>query len=266
MDINKNQQVEAVVDVVVDPKEGATIESPTPSPTSRSHIFPTWSDLLAIFGLFFLAQVIARFIIALVLPTDIISMGGELTRSEEYELGFQIFLYSIVSLPLTLFMILMYRLFRGGKAWVVRYSMRGFDPTIILWGVILLLSLTVVIEPIMVLLPDAPKVMGRGVFLLLAVAVVAPVFEELICRGVILEAVRSKRGAWAACVVSALIFAMIHVHLQLVLNAFVVGLLLGFIYLRTNSLFAPIMIHAINNLLSYLLLIFGLRIRLCLNW
>ena len=75
--------------------------------------------------------------------------------------------------------------------------MRGFDPTILLWGVIMLLSLVIVIEPIMVLLPEPPEVVGRGLFLLIAVGVVAPIFEELICRGVILEAVRAKRGAWA---------------------------------------------------------------------
>ncbi len=94
--------------------------------------------------------------------------------------------------------------------------------------------------------------------MLIALLVVPPIFEELLCRGVILEAVRRKHGGWIACVVSSLMFGVMHFEPQSVINAFMIGLLLGYLYIRTNSIFAPIIIHFLNNVMAYLYLVFGL--------
>ncbi|MFR9650473.1 MAG: CPBP family intramembrane glutamic endopeptidase [Rikenellaceae bacterium] len=242
MDSNQIEEPEVeIIDQTGDVERGRS----TPS---RRGLFPTWGDLLAFLGLFFLGQVVARLATSMIITPEDVA-------------GYQIFIYSIISLPLTFIFIIIYRLFRSGAGRdrrIVRMSMRGLDPTILLWGVVMLLSMVVVIEPLMTLLPETTQTTGRGVYMLITVSVVAPIFEELICRGVILESIRSKRGAWAACVISALIFGVIHISPQSMLNAFVIGLLLGFLYLRTNSIIAPIVIHSLNNLLSYLLLIMGI--------
>ncbi len=263
MESSGNQQ-QGRVDAL-DPKR-VEVEASLPIQDRRA-MFPTWVDLLAILGLFYIGQMVARLLsFAIFAGVDEAELSQ---RVMEVSYGFKIFVHSVIALPLTLVLILIYRLLRGGSSWVKRgrmsgswgsihYSMRGFDPTILLWGVVMLLSMVVVIEPLMVLLPQSGQVMGRGVYMLLAVSIVAPIFEELICRGVILESIRAKRGAWVACVLSSLLFGLVHLTPQSMLNAFVIGLLLGFIYLRTNSIFAPMILHSINNLLSYLLLIFGL--------
>ncbi len=240
--MESNQKQEPIIDVI------DLTNKPESTDPNRHMMFPSWGDLLAILGLFFIGQVVARF------ASSIFVVAEDST-------GYKTFVYSLISLPLTLILILLYRLFLsgGGKnRRVMRLSMRGFDPTILLWGIVMLLSMVVVIEPLISLLPETTMGTGRGVYMVVAVCAVAPIFEELICRGVILESVRSKRGAWAACVISALIFGVIHISPQSMLNAFVIGLLLGFLYLRTNSIFAPIIIHSVNNLLSYLLLIMGI--------
>lgn len=244
-----------------------SINTPSKEPRRRASTrgrFPTWGDLLAILGLFLLTQLITRFIfgsLGLELPTilDLTTFSHAERRAAEFSVGYSTFMWSIIAQPMILALVLIYRQMRGGALQGrVRYSMRGFDPTILLWGVVMLLSVVVVIEPLMEMLPDGGSPTGRGMYMLCALLVVAPVFEELLCRGVIFEAIRAKRGAWAACVISSMIFGLMHIEPQFVLNAFIIGLLLSYIYMRTRSIFAPIILHSINNLFAYVLLIFEL--------
>ncbi|MFI3327759.1 MAG: CPBP family intramembrane glutamic endopeptidase [Rikenellaceae bacterium] len=238
--------------------------NPPPSSASRSMMFPSWGDLLAILGIFLAAQIITSFIYFIVLGFENITaaqmslMDEMQRRAAEFSMGEKTFVWAIISQPLTLIMVVLYRYYRGGKAWVVKYSINGFNPTVLLWGVLMLLSIVFVVEPLKQLLPETQLPTGRGRFMLLSLVCVAPLFEELLCRGIIMEAIRGKRGAWAACVISSLIFGVIHIEPQSMLNAFVIGLMLGYLYLRTNSIFAPIIMHSINNVLAYLILLFGL--------
>lgn len=89
------------------------------------------------------------------------------------------------------------------------------------------------------------------------VVVMAPLFEEVIFRGVLLESTRVRYGVVAAWLLSSAIFGIVHVHPTVVVNAFVMGLVLAFIYLRTDSLWSAIILHAINNGIAYLALIAG---------
>ncbi|MFR9620829.1 MAG: CPBP family intramembrane glutamic endopeptidase [Rikenellaceae bacterium] len=241
----------------------STTTDPSEPSKSRSMMFPTWGDLLAILGLFMVVQLTTLFIFSLLgfstlAPEGFESMDYAAHRAAEFSMGKMIFYWSIISQPMMLLMVIIYGCARSGKFGSIHLSMRGFDPTILLWGILLILSLEVVIEPLMQLLPQQSTPNGRGIYMLLSLVVVAPIFEELLCRGVILEAIRKKRGALAGCVISALIFGIMHFEPQSALNAFIVGILLGYLYLRTNSIFAPILLHAVNNALAYFLLIFGL--------
>ncbi len=236
--------------------------NPPPTSASRSMMFPSWGDLLSIIGIFLASQLITFFIYHLLgfenITAQQMSLMDEVERrAAEFVMGENTFVWAVISQPLTLLMVIAYRYYRGGKAWVVKCSINGFNPTILLWGIVMLVSIVIVVEPLKQLLPQSPLPTGRGRFMLLSLVFVAPVFEELLCRGVIMEAIRSKRGAWAACVISSLIFGVMHVEPQSILNAFVIGLMFGYLYLKTNSIFAPIMMHSINNVLAYLILLFG---------
>lgn len=91
--------------------------------------------------------------------------------------------------------------------------------------------------------------------LLVRSAVVAPVCEELFFRGYLLGAL-SRRSAPGAVAVSALVFALAHGSSFAVYAA--LGALLGALTLRTRSLFAPIIVHAVYNFALILLTYLGL--------
>lgn len=84
---------------------------------------------------------------------------------------------------------------------------------------------------------------------ILAVVVVGPIVEEWLCRKQIIARVR-RYGERLAIVVSALIFALFHLNLYQFFYAFGLGLVLGYIYMRTSQLKYTIGLHIVINFLG----------------
>jgi uncharacterized protein len=99
------------------------------------------------------------------------------------------------------------------------------------------------------LFADEGGLLGR-VFLLV---VVAPVTEELLFRGIVLRGLLSWHRPATAVSVTALLFALVHLNPWQFISAFFLGLVFGWIYLRTGSIALCILAHAVNNGLNVLL-------------
>lgn len=84
------------------------------------------------------------------------------------------------------------------------------------------------------------------------VVIVAPVIEELIFRGIILSGLRKNYPAISAVFISAVLFSLFHLNPWQMPATFVLGLVLGWIMIRTNNIILAITGHAINNLLVLL--------------
>lgn len=85
-----------------------------------------------------------------------------------------------------------------------------------------------------------------------AIVVIAPaVLEEFTFRGFILGRLE-KYNKTAALLVSALLFSFMHMTVEQIPFAFLAGLLLGYIYLRTHSIWSVIIIHGFNNLFAFI--------------
>jgi len=79
----------------------------------------------------------------------------------------------------------------------------------------------------------------------------APIFEELVFRGIILKGLLHKYNVKKAILISALLFAIPHfspvdyMKLPLVL---IDGLFLGWVYYKSSSVLMPILMHFVKNL------------------
>jgi membrane protease YdiL (CAAX protease family) len=93
------------------------------------------------------------------------------------------------------------------------------------------------------------------------VSVIAPIVEELIFRGLILQGFRKNYNAFVAVLISALLFALFHLNPWQFPATFVIGLILGWIVVRTNSIILSIIGHSINNTLVLLYITFPQQIR-----
>ncbi|MEM9556350.1 MAG: CPBP family glutamic-type intramembrane protease [Acidobacteriota bacterium] len=83
--------------------------------------------------------------------------------------------------------------------------------------------------------------------ILLAIAVLPAISEEIAFRGVLLDGLRRRHGAFVACVGSAVVFALVHVSLFRLVPTFLLGVLFAAITLRTRSLWPAMAWHLLNN-------------------
>jgi len=88
------------------------------------------------------------------------------------------------------------------------------------------------------------------IVLILTVTIIAPIYEEVIFRGILLKGMANKMNPTVALVVSASIFALAHLNIPQGINAFLLGLIIGAIYLNTGSIYLCIFAHFINNSLG----------------
>ncbi len=235
------------------------------SPSSQKGVwwgvFPTTVDLLAILGIFFVSQIVSLILTRMLgysYDTSMLSSDDVAVRfAAESAVGTFNMVYYLFVMMFTILGALVLRRVRGCKAPIAKFSILGFNPSVLLWGMLMLLSIAVVFDPLMGYLPEVPKMYGRGWETLLTLVVIAPITEEFLCRGIILESVRAKSGVWAACMISAIFFAVMHQHITSSVNALIIGLMLSYLYIRTGSLFAPILLHAFNNALAYILMWLG---------
>lgn len=91
---------------------------------------------------------------------------------------------------------------------------------------------------------------------LITVLLVSPVYEEVIFRGLILNALRKRHSEVLSIVISAVLFSIVHLNLVQCVNTFLIGLILGLIYVKTESLYIVIFAHIFHNMLALKLPIF----------
>ena len=253
-----SEVVEKVETATQNTTENVPAEDPMNDPrfeAPRAQRFPTWGDMLAVVGIYLLATVATSIVTAIVAAVS----GGAESLAERMSSGPMSALSYGLSMALTIVGVLIYRKLRRGEGRVFRLSLRGFNPMLILWGFVLVLITGIVIEPVLNLFPESflellNNMGANGGWSVLMLAILAPVLEEILFRGILLEAVREKYSSGRAIVVSALMFGVIHIIPQQVVNAFVIGLILGFIYVRTDSLWPVIIIHALNNAMAYVIM------------
>lgn len=87
----------------------------------------------------------------------------------------------------------------------------------------------------------------------LAVAVTAPIVEEILMRGLVLRSFLKHYSVRKSIILSALLFGIIHLNPWQFVTACISGLLLGWLYVKTNSIIATIFAHALNNAAGYIL-------------
>ncbi len=97
-----------------------------------------------------------------------------------------------------------------------------------------------------------PQVAIRVMIVITAV-VIAPVFEEMLFRGLFQSMIRSSFiRPWLSIVLSSGLFAIAHTDPVHWPALFVLGMSLGYAYEKSGSLFRPIFMHAIFNAMSIL--------------
>ena len=196
---------------------------------SKYGIYPTWSDMLALLGVFVAATVLCNM------------LGVLLVRTGSVSEGFSAFVCYGVQFAVTILYALWvrrHRTARGTK--LLRFGVRRVDPAVVLWGLVMTIATSLVVEPLVDWMPEGMlellnRQMGLGGWMMLTSIVLAPVLEEILFRGIVQDSLTEKLGPLRGILIGACVF----------------GIVLGFIYYRSGSLVPVILIHMINNAISY---------------
>lgn len=92
-----------------------------------------------------------------------------------------------------------------------------------------------------------PKTPINWILLFATVAVIAPLLEELLFRGLLQNSFANRMSIWAAIALSSAVFAAIHFQLYAFPALMALGAVFGYIYHKTGSLRVTILLHMINN-------------------
>lgn len=104
--------------------------------------------------------------------------------------------------------------------------------------------------PLSEILKEAEKEMELHPYSeIFSIAIIAPIYEEIFMRGIILAGLLKKYSPKKAIITSALIFGVWHLNIPQFVNATLIGVVLGVIYYKTNSLILCIVLHMTNNIL-----------------
>ncbi len=93
-------------------------------------------------------------------------------------------------------------------------------------------------------IPRTPVNIAAGFF---AIAVAAPLVEELLFRGLLQNALARKLPIWGAIILSSLVFAAVHLQLYAIPGLMSLSIAFGYLYYRTGSLRMNILLHMANN-------------------
>jgi uncharacterized protein len=88
-------------------------------------------------------------------------------------------------------------------------------------------------------------------FSLLVIA--APVLEELLFRGIILEGLLGRYSPLISIILSSLLFGLSHLNPWSFINGFIIGSFSGWVYFKTRSVLPSIIIHASANFCGYIM-------------
>ena len=220
--------------------------------SNHSHCVPGYGGMMGLFALFLLGALLGNIIVSAMtlVSADFATMYGTLIS------------YPVMFIPPWLYVSAKSRrdeFFETGYALDSSHfgSLGGFSMAVIVS--IATMAMAFLADSLNVLMPEAPEwfekamelIMDAPVWItLISVSVFAPLFEEWLCRGMVLRGLLQKTHPVSAILVSAAFFAVLHMNPWQALPAFLLGILFGYVYYKTGSLKLTMLMHCVNNTMA----------------
>ena len=203
--------------------------------------------------------------VAIMLPESVYigvlaALGGDVEELYDQLLA-NTMTYTMISGLLTIAIVIAFYRFRR-QPMAEALWLRGVDGPTLLTGAALAPALYLIVGGALALLPEAwlesyneaSAGIDSGTLTgVLAVAVVAPVVEELIFRGLMLNRLSRVMPGWLAVVLSSAAFGVCHGHPVWFAYAFVLGAFFALLDLRAQSILPSILGHVAFNAISQIL-------------
>lgn len=175
--------------------------------------------------------------------------------------GFLLAVATLVSAPLCIGLVVLFVVARRGPRVTAYLALNRLVRRALLQWLGITLLFAVLSDGLSYLLdrPIVPDFMitayetaGPVALLWLALVVAAPLFEEVFFRGFLFEGFRQSIGPMGAVVLTSLAWTVLHLQYGLyeLATIFVLGIVFGIARLRSGSLYAPLAMHGVVNLIA----------------
>ena len=184
---------------------------------------------------------------------------GAILGAFKLSLGMTTIITTVLSSGLTIFLFLKLRWTPVSPSWMQT------RPWIVLtWSVLLALGTIIpserLVEVLQMEMPEQMMKMFEEVMKkpigYVVIGILAPFAEEVVFRGAILRkllGMMDEKRHWVAIAISALVFGLVHLNIPQGIHAFLIGLLLGWMYYRTRSILPGILFHWVNNSVAFIM-------------
>lgn len=165
-------------------------------------------------------------------------------------------------LTMVLFSVVTMALFLWQKwAVVARHWIQTRPWVVLVWCVLAALGTIIPSGWLQEQMPELPNLVEEEFDMILrdrygyfVVGLLVPLAEELVFRGAILRSLlKWNSRPWVAILISAVLFSAAHMNPAQIPHTLLIGLLLGWLYYRTDSIVPGVVFHWVNNTVAYVL-------------
>ena len=165
-------------------------------------------------------------------------------------------------LTMVLFSVVTMALFLRQKwAVVARHWIQTRPWVVLVWCVLAALGTIIPSGWLQEQMPELPNLVEEEFDMILrdrygyfVVGLLVPLAEELVFRGAILRSLlKWSSRPWVAILISAVLFSAAHMNPAQIPHTLLIGLLLGWLYYRTDSIVPGVVFHWVNNTVAYVL-------------
>ena len=165
-------------------------------------------------------------------------------------------------LTMVLFSVATMALFLWQKwAVVARHWIQTRPWVVLIWCVLAALGTIIPSGWLQEQMPELPNLVEEEFDMILrdrygyfVVGLLVPLAEELVFRGAILRSLlKWNSRPWVAILISAVLFSAAHMNPAQIPHTLLIGLLLGWLYYRTDSIVPGVVFHWVNNTVAYVL-------------
>ena len=115
------------------------------------------------------------------------------------------------------------------------------------------LSLITALSQIIGEVPETDLIKNINVGTFFSICILAPIVEELFFRGVVERILlKLKTSPWVGIIASAMLFTMMHEFPYQAISAFIGGVIYGWVYYKTKSIYLTFSMHAVNNIIFFI--------------
>ena len=201
-----------------------------------------------VIGISIILLIVMQLIIQILMELLVVPFLNEILNESQINLIVSA-LISIISMLCPALFVLMY-----AKKTTKFSKETSADITIYIFLVTILQLLLILIQQVLgienkstqVLIVDGLDNVVTAILFFINIAIIPAIFEELYFRKALISLTR-KFGNKFAIFISAVAFGLIHMNMVQGIFAFFMGLILGNLYVKTNSMKLNVLIHGLNN-------------------